>query len=73
MSDYYLAAERARQREQERNRERSQQRPANQAQDVKVTLLGDFLLTTQESQGCDPYNSTHGKPPRDVWASRKTR
>ena len=28
---------------------------------MKVTLLGDFLFPSGESQGCDPYNGTQGK------------
>jgi hypothetical protein len=74
MSEYYLAdhkaTERARQRERERERER-EQRP--RAQDVKITLLGDFLFPTSEPQGCDPYNSVEGKSAGDFWRIRDRR
>ena len=75
MSEYFLADERAQQRirERERERERQQDPPPRQSQDVKVTLLGDFLFSTSEPQGCDPYNSTHGKTARDAWKNRRDR
>ena len=70
MSDYLLAdrkaAERARQRERD-------PKDHNKAEDIKVTLLGDFLFPTTESQGCDPYNSTQGKATRDAWRTRRDR
>jgi hypothetical protein len=72
MSEYYLADLKAR----ERARERDQSRPVNQpkqAQDVKVTLLGDFLFASNEPQGCDPYNATNGKSPREIWKTRRDR
>jgi len=71
MSDYYLAdiqaEERARQREPEPPRE------PKKSQDMKVTLLGDFLFPTTEAPGCDPYNSTHGKVAREAWKMRRDR
>jgi hypothetical protein len=76
MSDYYLADEQARQRERDQQRERGDQKSQKQpkqAQDVKVTLLGDFLFTTAEPPGCDPYNSTNGKTVRDAWKLRRDR
>jgi hypothetical protein len=76
MSEYFLAdvraEERARRREQERELQRNQQEPT-QAQDVKITLLGDFLFPTTESQGCDPYNATNGKSARDAWTALRRR
>ena len=70
MSEYYLAdhkaAERARQHEREPERRQM-------AEDVKITLLGDFMFPTSEPQGCDPYNSTHGKSASDVWRARRDR
>ena len=61
MSEYYLAdlkaEERARQRQRELAPTREPKQP-KQSQDMKVTLLGDFLFPTSEPQGCDPYNST---------------
>jgi len=72
MSEYYLAdhkaSERARQRERERE---TKEQP--QAGDIKVTLLGDFMFPTTESQGCDPYNSTQGKAVREIWRTRRDR
>lgn len=76
MSDYFLAdvraRERARQREQELELQRKQKEP-RQAQDMKITLLGDFLFPTTESQGCDPYNSQQGKTPIEAWRHRRER
>jgi hypothetical protein len=76
MSDYFLAdiraSERALQREQERHVERKQREP-RQAQDMKITLLGDFLFPTAETQGCDPYNATNGKSAREAWKTRRDR
>jgi hypothetical protein len=74
MSEYYLADELARQRERDRERvQKKPPQPAKQAQDVKVTLLGDFLFTTAEPPGCDPYNSTNGKTAPDAWKNRGDR
>ena len=72
MSEYYLADLRA----QERNTQRSRQdeHPATTpSQDVKVTLLGDFVIASGESQGFDPYNNVHGKSPRDAWRAARGR
>jgi len=72
MSEYFLAdhkaAERARQRERERELEKQPK-----AEDVKVTLLGDFMFPSVEPQGCDPYNSTQGKASREAWQTRRDR
>ncbi len=80
MSEYYLAdlraQERERQRELEREREREKRHDPDQpkqAQDVKITLLGDFLFASQESQGCDPYNASQGKSAREAWKMRRDR
>jgi hypothetical protein len=76
MSEYFLAdiraQERARQRERELELARKDKQP-KQAQDMKVTLLGDFLFPSSETQGCDPYNSTHGKSAREAWRTRRDR
>ena len=76
MSEYYLAdiraQERAQRHEQERELQRKQQEP-RQAQDMKITLLGDFLFPTAESQGCDPYNATNGKSAHEVWQAIRSR
>lgn len=77
MSEYFLAdvraRERARQRERERELERKEKEQPKQAQDMKVTLLGDFLFPSNEAQGCDPYNSTHGRSAREAWKTRRDR
>ena len=80
MSEYYLADLRAQERERQRELERerakkdksSGDRP-KQAQDVKITLLGDFLIASQEPQGFDPYNASQGKSARDAWKMRRDR
>jgi len=72
MSEYYLADQRA----QERVNQRTQQdeKPASpQSQDVKVTLLGDFMFPTEESKGFDPYDNFHGNSPRDAWQATRDR
>jgi len=79
MSEYYLAdlraQERERQRELENERQKKQpkQDQAKQSQDVKITLLGDFLIASQEKHGCDPYNASEGKSARDAWKTRRDR
>lgn len=74
MSEYFLAdrkaAERARARKQEQELKHREQ-PG--AQDMKVTLLGDFLFPSTEPRGCDPYNSTQGKSAREAWRLRRNR
>jgi hypothetical protein len=73
MSEYYLADQRAKERARQRAQDRKKEKGSAQSQDVKVTLLGDFLFPTSEPQGCDPYNSTHGKSTREAWAVRRDR
>jgi len=75
MSEYYLADQRARERANQRSMDRKEKQPSaeNQSQNVKVTLLGDFLFPTSEPQGCDPYNSTNGKSAREAWKTRRDR
>jgi hypothetical protein len=53
--------------------ESSKRRENEASQDMKVTLLGDFLFPTSEPQGCDPYNSTQGKSAREAWRTRRDR
>jgi hypothetical protein len=76
MSEYFLADiradERARLRDQQRELEQKQPE-ARQSQEMKVTLLGDFLLQSAETQGFDPYNATNGKSAREVWKNRHNR
>jgi hypothetical protein len=73
MSEYYLADQRAKEREQQRRHSRDAAREPKQSQDMKVTLLGDFLFPSTEPRGCDPYNATHGKSPREMWQTRRER
>ena len=73
MSEYFLADQRAKERARQRTLDRKQEKGSAQSQDVKVTLLGDFLFPTREPQGCDPYNSVHGRSSREAWASRRER
>jgi hypothetical protein len=71
MSDYYLADVKAEERAQQRQLE--PKRDPKKSQDMKVTLLGDFLFPTSEPQGSDPYNSTNGKAAREAWRTRRDR
>jgi len=73
MSDYYLADMKAEERARQRQRELTPAREPKQSQDMKVTLLGDFLFPSNEPRGCDPYNSTHGKSAREAWRTRRDR
>jgi hypothetical protein len=76
MSEYFLADERASEREKRREQEldlKRRQSEPKQAQDMKITLLGDFLFPTSEPQGCDPYNATNGRAARDAWKTRRDR
>jgi len=73
MSDYYLADLKAEERARQRQRDPEPAREQKKSQDMKVTLLGDFLFPTTEAQGCDPYNSTQGKAAREAWRSRRDR
>jgi hypothetical protein len=72
MSEYYLADHKAAERARQREQERENPEPPKAADGIKATLLGDFTLPV-EPQGCDPYNSTHGKSVRDVWSTRRDR
>ena len=73
MSDYYLADLKAEERARQRQLELAPKREPKQSQDMKVTLLGDFLFPSSEPQGCDPYNSTNGKSVREAWRTRRDR
>jgi hypothetical protein len=73
MSEYYLADAHSGERVRQRERQRELEQQPKQAQDIRVTLLGDFLFSTTEPQGCDPYNATHGKSAREAWKSRRDR
>ena len=73
MSEYYLADQRAKERARQRERERELEKRPKQAQDMKVTLLGDFLFPSNEPQGCDPYNSSQGRSQRESWMNSRDR
>ena len=73
MSEYYLADRNAEERAHRRELERKSDRSATESQNVKVTLLGDFLFPTSEPQGFDPYNSHQGKTPIEAWRHRRER
>jgi len=70
MSEYFLADRKAEERAKQRDAET---KPHQRSQDIKVTLLGDFLFPSGEPQGCDPYNSTQGKAIREAWRLRRER
>jgi len=70
MSEYFLADRKAEEREKQRAAESM---PHHRGQDIKVTLLGEFLFPSGEPQGCDPYNSTQGKVIREAWRHRRER
>jgi hypothetical protein len=65
MSENNLADRKVRRRARQEFRARETAREPRQSQDMKITLLGDFLSPSDEPQGCDPYNSVQGKPPRE--------
>jgi hypothetical protein len=71
MSEYFLADRKAEERAKQRATE--EVKPHPRSQDIKVTLLGDFLFPSGEPQGCDPYNSTYGRAARQAWQSRRDR
>ena len=73
MSEYYLADHKAEERVRQHKLEKQRQNAPAKSQDVKITLLGDFLFPTTESQGCDPYNSHQGKTPIEAWHHRRER
>jgi hypothetical protein len=67
MSEYYRADRRADDRAQQKRRAQEAPRDTGRSQDVKITLLGDFLFPSDEPRGCDPYNSVQGKTARRDW------
>jgi len=73
MSEYYLADLKAEERVRQRELEKQKEKAPMKSQDVKITLLGDFLFPTSESQGFDPYNSQQGKTPMEAWRHRRER
>ena len=73
MSEYYLADLKAEERAKQRELDRPEKKAPAKSQDMKVTLLGDFLFPSSEPQGSDPYNSTQGKAAREAWRTRRER
>ena len=73
MSEYFLADVKAEERAHQREFTREARDTPAQNQHMKVSLLGDFLSSGAEPQGCDPYNNVQGKPLRDAWNSRRDR
>jgi hypothetical protein len=73
MSEYYLADQKSEERARQSEPDRHQGKNPAKSQDMKITLLGDFLFPTSESQGCDPYNSQQGKTPIEAWRHRRER
>jgi hypothetical protein len=73
MSEYYLADLKAEERARQRQRESQPTREPKKNQEMKVTLLGDFLFPNGEPPGCDPYNSAQGKATREAWRTRRER
>jgi hypothetical protein len=73
MSEYYLADLKAEERARQRDIEKKKEKAPARSQDVRITLLGDFLFPTSESQGFDPYNSQQGKTPMEAWRHRRER
>ncbi|MEJ0087734.1 MAG: hypothetical protein WDO72_18850 [Pseudomonadota bacterium] len=70
MSEYFLADRKAEERAKQRAADST---PNHRSQNIKVTLLGDFMFPTAEPPGCDPYNSTQGKAAREAWRLRSSR
>ena len=73
MSEYYLADLKAEERVRQRELEKQKEKAPMKSQDVKITLLGDFLFPTSETQGCDPYNNHQGKTLIEPWRQRRER
>ena len=73
MSEYYLADRNAEERERRSRNAHQATRDPKESQNIKVTLLGDFLFPTSEPRGCDPYNATHGKSTFEAWRMRRDR
>jgi len=73
MSEYYLADQKAEERARRHRFDRKADPSPTESQNVKVTLLGDFMFPTSEPQGFDPYNNVHGRTTREAWRSRRER
>jgi hypothetical protein len=73
MSEYFLADQKAEERARQRSQLREAPRTSAPSQEMKVSLLGDFLHSGHEPSGCDPYNSVQGKPVLDAWQNRRDR
>lgn len=73
MSEYFLADQKAEERARQRELEKERAKAPAKTQDMKVTLLGDFLFPTSETPGCDPYNNHQGKTLIEPWRQRRER
>ena len=73
MSEYYLADQRDRGTRARVGAQEKESKSPAQSQNMKVTLLGDFLFPSGEPQGFDPYNSMHGKSTREAWRTPRDR
>jgi hypothetical protein len=73
MSEYYLADLKAEERERQRRKAKEAKPDPKESQNMKITLLGDFLFPSNEPRGCDPYNSTNGKSVREAWRTSRER
>jgi hypothetical protein len=71
MSEYFLADVKAEERARQRELARNDRPAAVSKQEMKASLLGDFLSPGHEPQGFDPYNNVEGRPARDVWHNRR--
>jgi len=72
MSEYFLADQKAEERARQRDLRRDPPTTAATNQEMKVSLLGDFLQS-REPLGCDPYNNVQGRPVLDAWHNRRDR
>jgi hypothetical protein len=73
MSEYFLADLKAEERARQRDLQRKETARPTPKQEMRVSLLGDFLFPGAEPQGCDPYNNVQGKPVQDTWQDRRIR
>jgi len=72
MSEYYLSDHRDEERARKRPRQKESKSTA-ESQNVKVTLLGEFLFPSGEPRGFDPYNSIQGRSTLDAWRTKRDR
>jgi len=73
MSEYFLADQKAEERARQRDLLRNEPVTPAPKQQMKISLLGDFMFRSTEPPGCDPYNSVQGKTLQDAWRNRRER